>query len=35
LGNSAIGFMTGQISVPDDFDRMGKEQIERIFGGFA
>ena len=21
----------GQISVPDDFDRMGKEEIERIF----
>jgi prevent-host-death family protein len=28
-----LGFMTGQISVPDDFDRMGKEEIERIFGG--
>jgi prevent-host-death family protein len=28
-----IGFMAGQISVPDDFDRMGKEEIERIFGG--
>jgi prevent-host-death family protein len=30
-----IGFMAGQISVPDDFDRMGKEEIERIFGGGA
>ena len=30
-----LGFMTGQISVPDDFDRMGKEEIERIFGGGA
>ncbi len=30
-----LGFMEGQISVPDDFDRMGKEEIERIFGGGA
>lgn len=30
-----VGFMTGQISVPDDFDRMGKEEIEQIFGGGA
>ncbi len=28
-----LGFMAGQISVPDDFDQMGKEEIERIFGG--
>ena len=27
-----LGFMAGQISVPDDFDRMGQEEIERIFG---
>ena len=27
-----MGFMAGQISVPDDFDRMGQEEIERIFG---
>ena len=27
-----LGFMKGQISVPDDFDRMGQEEIERIFG---
>ena len=27
-----LGFMAGQIAVPDDFDRMGKEEIERIFG---
>lgn len=26
-----LGFMLGQISVPDDFDRMGGE-VERIFG---
>ncbi len=30
-----LGFMTGQISVPDDFDQMGKDEIERIFGGGA
>jgi prevent-host-death family protein len=30
-----LGFMKGQISVPDDFDRMGREEIERIFGGGA
>lgn len=28
-----IGFMTGQIAVPDDFDRMGSEEIEHLFGG--
>lgn len=28
-----LGFMAGQISVPDDFDQMGEEEIERIFGG--
>jgi prevent-host-death family protein len=27
-----IGFMAGQISVPDDFDRMGSEEIEQLFG---
>lgn len=30
-----LGFMAGQISVPDDFDQMGREEIERIFGGGA
>ena len=28
-----LGFMAGQISVPDDFDRMGQEEIEPIFTG--
>ena len=27
-----LGFMAGQIAVPDDFDRMGREEIEQIFG---
>ena len=26
-----LGFMEGQIDVPDDFDRMGAEEIERLF----
>ena len=30
-----LGFMTGQITVPDDFDRMGSEEIERLFEGKA
>jgi len=28
-----LGFMAGQISVPEDFDRMVGGEIERIFGG--
>lgn len=28
-----VGFLAGQISVPDDFDQMGREQIEGLFGG--
>lgn len=28
-----LGFMNGQITVPDDFDRMGGEAIERLFEG--
>lgn len=27
-----IGFMSGQLSVPDDFDRMGQQEIEKLFG---
>ena len=30
-----LGFMAGRILVPDDFDRMGKTEIERLFGGDA
>ena len=29
------GFMAGQFTVPDDFDRMGEEDIEAMFGGDA
>ena len=28
-----LGFMEGQILVPDDFDRMGSAEIEELFGG--
>jgi prevent-host-death family protein len=28
-----LGFMAGRIHVPDDFDRMGSTEIERLFGG--
>lgn len=28
-----LGFMAGQLVVPDDFDRMGALDIERLFGG--
>lgn len=30
-----IGFMAGQIKVPDDFDRMGEEEIIKAFEGGA
>jgi prevent-host-death family protein len=28
-----LGFMVGQIAVPDDFDAIGRSQIERFFEG--
>lgn len=28
-----IGFMAGEFTVPDDFDRMGQEEIIEMFGG--
>ncbi len=27
-----LGFMAGQFSVPDDFDRMGNSEMEGLFG---
>jgi prevent-host-death family protein len=30
-----LGFMAGQIAVPDDFDRMGSAEIEQLFGDSA
>jgi len=28
-----LGFMAGEIAVPDDFDRMGEAEIARLFAG--
>ena len=28
-----LGFMASQISVPDDFDRIGEAEIQRMFSG--
>ncbi|RTZ41554.1 type II toxin-antitoxin system prevent-host-death family antitoxin [Candidimonas sp. SYP-B2681] len=28
-----LGFLAGKIVVPDDFDRMGEQDIESLFGG--
>jgi prevent-host-death family protein len=28
-----IGFLAGEFTVPDDFDRMGQEEIAKMFGG--
>ncbi|PPD12558.1 type II toxin-antitoxin system Phd/YefM family antitoxin [Methylophilus sp.] len=33
LVTKRIGFMKGQINVPDDFDAMGKSEITRRFEG--
>jgi prevent-host-death family protein len=30
-----LGFMAGQIAVPDDFDTMGSDAIEGLFAGRA
>ncbi len=27
-----LGFMAGEIAVPDDFDRMGQAEIDALFG---
>jgi len=32
VGARRLGFMTGEIAVPDDFDRMGEDEIQRRFG---
>ena len=31
--SSKLGFMAGKIRVPDDFDRMGRSEVEQMFGG--
>ena len=30
-----LGFLAGQVAVPDDFDRMGEPEVEQMFGGGA
>ena len=30
-----LGFLVGEIAVPDDFDRMGEDAIEALFGSDA
>jgi prevent-host-death family protein len=30
-----LGFLAGQITVPDDFDQMGHAEIEQLFGADA
>lgn len=30
-----LGFLAGQIIVPDDFDRMGSTEIDQLFGDAA
>ena len=30
-----LGFLAGEIAVPEDFDRMGEAEIEALFGGGA
>lgn len=32
-GTEKLGFMSGEIAVPDDFDSMGSGEIARIFEG--
>ena len=34
-GQRRLGFLEGEIAVPDDFDRMGQDEIKRQFGGGA
>ena len=30
-----LGFLAGEIATPDDFDRMGQEEVARRFGAGA
>jgi prevent-host-death family protein len=30
-----LGFLAGQIAVPDDFDHMGSAEVEKLFDGDA
>ncbi|MGH9685657.1 MAG: type II toxin-antitoxin system Phd/YefM family antitoxin [Candidatus Acidiferrales bacterium] len=28
-----LGFLEGQFAIPDDFNAIGREEVERLFGG--
>jgi prevent-host-death family protein len=30
-----LGFLAGEITVPDDFDSLGRDEVERLFGDSA
>ena len=30
-----IGFLSGQIKIPNDFDQMGGQEIEKLFNGLS
>ncbi len=32
-GARRLGFLQGQLTVPDDFDRMGRDEIANLFAG--
>lgn len=32
-GRQRLGFLAGQIRTPDDFDAIGRDEIETLFGG--
>ncbi|HEY7245450.1 MAG TPA: type II toxin-antitoxin system prevent-host-death family antitoxin [Xanthobacteraceae bacterium] len=34
-GRQRLGFLAGEIAVPDDFNSMGQDEIERRFGAGA
>lgn len=33
LARRRLGFLKGQMTIPDDFNEMGREDIERLFNG--
>jgi prevent-host-death family protein len=35
IGKERLGFLRGEITIPDDFDRMGSKEIESLFGETA
>jgi len=35
IARERLGFMRGEIVIPDDFDRMGSKKIEDLFGETA